>query len=164
MSEGKRIHVSIGEVKIGDGQDTLMAHLGSCVGIGLLWKEKKLFGLAHCLLPQGLFQVGKLGGRFVNQALPSLLAMMKIRDENRESIEVILVGGGNMTDTAPGRGGGTIGELNAIAAQLLLKQGGFKITHLDVGGDAGRKIFIHCADGSFEVSNIPRLERKRNQE
>jgi chemotaxis protein CheD len=39
-------------MSIGSGDDVLRATLGSCVGIGLLWRERAIYGLAHCLLPE----------------------------------------------------------------------------------------------------------------
>ncbi|MGA7816957.1 hypothetical protein [Caballeronia sp.] len=43
--------VRIGEVKTAGRDVILRATLGSCVGIGVLWRSRGLYALAHCLLP-----------------------------------------------------------------------------------------------------------------
>ena len=51
-SAGQDIQVRMCEVKLGSGSDVLHAILGSCVGIGLLWRNRGLYAMAHCLLPE----------------------------------------------------------------------------------------------------------------
>ncbi|WP_175772532.1 hypothetical protein [Paraburkholderia phenazinium] len=51
MTEAREIQVHMCAIGIGQGHDVLRATLGSCVGIGLLWRERAIYGLAHCLLP-----------------------------------------------------------------------------------------------------------------
>ncbi|MBK7889573.1 MAG: chemotaxis protein CheD [Bdellovibrionales bacterium] len=86
----KEINVHIGEVKIAKNGEILKAILGSCVAIGILWEKRGVCGLAHCLLAENPEKTFAIGGRFVDQAIPSLLALMKIRLENFGEIEVIL--------------------------------------------------------------------------
>ena len=51
MNDAREIQVHMCALAIGQGNDVLRATLGSCVGIGLLWRERAIYGLAHCLLP-----------------------------------------------------------------------------------------------------------------
>ncbi|MBX3041147.1 MAG: chemotaxis protein CheD, partial [Bdellovibrionaceae bacterium] len=98
MSLGKVLDVHIGEVKVARNGETLKAILGSCVGIGLIWRRRGLCGLAHCLLPKSPVPTFVIGARFVDQAFPSLLALLKAHPEDYPELELILVGGGNMTN------------------------------------------------------------------
>lgn len=157
MNPQKEHQVHIGQVKIGGEGEVLKSLFGSCVGIAFIWKSKKICGLAHCLLPETLTPGSEINGRFVNQAIPSLLQLMQVLPSQYSEIEAIVVGGGNMT--APGHihPETLVGSINAIVAKKMLQTLKIKVIHEDVGGDEGRKILIDCGDGSFRVQRIPRL-------
>lgn len=151
------IHVNIGEVKIGRANDILKATLGSCVGIGFTWKEKGLFGLAHCLLPECQGTNYVIGARYVTQAIPSLMLLMKIDSSESRKIEVVLAGGGNMMAQLSCQNLNNIGMQNIEAARKYLKAQGFQIKREDIGGMEGRQIFIDCTTGGIEILKLPAL-------
>ncbi|MDX9730690.1 MAG: chemotaxis protein CheD [Bdellovibrionales bacterium] len=154
----KRIlDVHIGEVKVAKQGETLKAILGSCVGIGLIWRERQICGLAHCLLPESPKKSFAIDGRFVDQALKSLLVLMRIRPENYSSIEVVLAGGGNMTVADATIAGELIGERNTSVALREIKGLGLKIIHQEIGGEVGRRIILDASDCSYRIEEIPRL-------
>ena len=64
----KNCNVHIGEVKTGSGDVELQTILGSCIGIGFLWKKRGVYGLAHCLLSKSPDQDFEIGARYVDQA------------------------------------------------------------------------------------------------
>ena len=151
MTIGKDIHVKIGEVKIGREGDILRATLGSCVGIVFSWKEKKIFGLAHCLLPESPQSSSTIGAKFVSQAVPSLIALLKIKPENAREIEVYIVGGGNMMFQLSKSNVSHIGLQNIAAARKYLHLNGFKVRELELGGDDGRQVYVDCTSGKVSV-------------
>ncbi len=153
----KTVNVHIGEVKIAKNGELLKAILGSCVGIGIIWKEKQICGLAHCLLPESPEKTFEIGARFVDQAIRSLVAMMKIRPEDVKSVDVVIVGGGNMTSPGATNASKLVGENNFSVALREAKALGLHIVHSDGGGEAGRKIFVDAADYSYWVEKIPRI-------
>ena len=149
-------NVHIGEVKTGQGEETLQAILGSCVGIAILYPGKNLYGLAHALLPKMKVKTEKIGGRFVDQAISSLLKLMDIKEFEFKEVKAVLAGGANMTkpiDEAPEK---LVGVSNSNSAESLLKELGIKIIYKDLGGQNGKKIQINCNTGSFNISRIPR--------
>lgn len=151
------IHVNIGEIKTGKNGDFLRATLGSCVGIAFMWKEKGIYGLAHCLLPSAPeFYVGT-GARYVTQAIPSLIAMMKIDKIKYKNIEVVLIGGGDMMAQLSCKNNDRVGQLNIESARTNLKKIGFHIFKEEVGGVVGRQVYIDCTAGSIEIVNLPSL-------
>jgi chemotaxis protein CheD len=152
----KELNVHIGEIKIAKNGETLKTILGSCVGIGFLWKKKKMCGLAHCLLAESPRKTFDIGGRFVDQAVPSLIAMMKIRPDLTSEIEVIVAGGGNMTQ-AEAPSDGLVGSHNLAVAKRELEKHGFKISVFEPGVSEGRKITIDSEDCSFRIESIPRV-------
>ncbi|WP_413289667.1 chemotaxis protein CheD [Bdellovibrio sp. HCB337] len=150
----REIFVKIGEVKVGRDEDTLKATLGSCVGIAFLWKEKNIFGLAHCLLPDGSEQIYRLSARYVALAIPSLMTMMEITPADVGKIEVHIAGGGNMHEPVVQVKTAPIGQQNYEKARALLKEKGFRIQTEDVGGDTARQIIVKCGTAEVIVRKI----------
>jgi chemotaxis protein CheD len=151
LVNGNEIHVKIGEVKIGKSGDLLKTVLGSCVGIAFVWKEKGLFALAHCLLPEAYGPTSVIGAKFVSQAVPSLMALLKVKPENIKEIEVSIAGGANMMSQLSRKNVDHIGSLNLAAAKKYLELNGFKFREIDVGGEEGRQMFIDCTSGQVTV-------------
>ncbi|MBC7464829.1 MAG: chemotaxis protein CheD [Bdellovibrio sp.] len=164
MNMDKVVHVSIGEVKVGKDEDILMASLGSCVGIGFIWKRKNLFGLAHCLLPEASLEEAELNlmtARYVSQAVPSLMKLMNIERKNRGEIDAVLAGGGNMTAPKNSDPTNLIGTLNANAAEKYLKQMGIQVVAKELGGETGRKIYLFCQTAEFTIKKISRIDSRK---
>lgn len=153
----KVLNVHIGEVKIAKNGELLKAILGSCVGIGVIWQEKGICGLAHCLLPESPTPTFEIGARFVDQAVRSLIALMKINPENSASVSLVIVGGGNMTSADPTNGSPLVGENNFKTALSEVKKRRLPILYSEGGGKEGRKIFIDGADFTYRVEKIPRV-------
>jgi chemotaxis protein CheD len=153
----KSLDVHIGEVKIAKHGELLKAILGSCVGIGMIWKEKKICGLAHCLLPESPSPTFTIGARFVDQAVRSLIALLKIRTENLAEVEVIIVGGGNMTNPGADDFNELVGANNYKVALREAKKHGLRVVVADGGGEEGRKIFIDSSNLTYRIEKIPRI-------
>ena len=151
----KTINVHIGEIKIAKRGERLKAILGSCVGIGLLWKEQRKCGLVHCLLPRNPVHSFDIGARFVDQAVRSLRAMLKFSPDDAKFVDAVVVGGGNMTGSHPSSE--LVGENNFRTAMQELTKLGVKIVHADGGGDLGRQIVVDSELMTYQVDVIPRI-------
>ncbi|MFK7893844.1 MAG: chemotaxis protein CheD [Granulosicoccus sp.] len=151
----KSQNVHIGEVKTGRGNQELHTILGSCIGIGFLWKKRGFYGLAHCLLPRSPAKFEGSGGRYVDQAINTLCERMDIT--NLKDVRAIVAGGANMTSPGSNNPEKLIGYQNAQSAIELLDQMKVRIIHEDTGGYEGRKVSICCESGDFEVRAIPRI-------
>lgn len=156
MPDGQDIQVRMCEVKIGSGNDVLHAILGSCVGIGLLWRRRGLYGMAHCLLPEPPHASTTEGAKYVTGAMPALLSMMALAPRQQEEVEAVIAGGACMVQHATPPRHGLIGEQNARMAQRLLAQTRIKVVHVEVGGESGRQLVIDCAQHQFAVRTIGR--------
>ena len=157
MSSLERLHVTIGQVKTGRDGQSLTAILGSCIGVGFLFQQRGIYGLAHCLLSNSGKASADAPGRNVDAAIASLTHMMALTPADHRKVRVILAGGANMTrpdGTDPKR---LVGSVNASYALKAMKAAGFRVQHDDMGGNSGRQITINCNDGSFDISVIPRL-------
>lgn len=157
MQEKQSLYVHIGEIKIAKKGEILKAILGSCVGIGFIWKKKQMCGLAHCLLPVNPEKSFEISGRYVDQAIASMFAMMKIGEEDIAEIEVLFVGGGNMTNPLAADNSKLVGGQNFLIAERELKKKGMKIVYREHSDCQGCRITIDSSTCKFQIEVIPRL-------
>ena len=151
------IHVKIAEVQLGREGDILKATLGSCVGIVFIWKEQKICGLAHCFLPESLKEQNVIGARYVNQAIISLITLMKINKVDFKEISVYLAGAGNMMKKILKSNTSQVGKNNEAAARKYLEIHGFKIVEARLGYNCGSKIKVNCTDFTVEFLLLDEL-------
>lgn len=153
----KEKNARIGEVKIGKGDERLRAILGSCVGVVLLWPNKGVYGLAHCLLSETPEKSFNICGRYVDHAITSLLKLMRANQGDYSEIRAVIAGGGNMTmpeETCPTK---LVGANNVSTAIKCFKELKIKVINEDTGGMEGRTVVVHCATGEVEIKRIPRI-------
>ena len=150
----REIICGIGEARLGLAGDVLRATLGSCIGIGLLWRKRGRCALAHCLLPETSVRPQTITAKYVSQALPSLLLLLKAHPDVYGEIEAIVAGGAQMLGPESSAGTRSIGRLNSETALKCLKEAGIRIVHLEVGGEAGRQIYIDCRTYDYSVRSI----------
>jgi chemotaxis protein CheD len=149
------LYVASGQLRVGRGSEVLTTLLGSCVGIALLWKKGGRCALAHCLLPEGPHGALRFGARYVNHAVPSLLALLGAGREDYADIEVIVAGGASMLGRM--RASAMVGDQNATAAQRCLSESGLRVSFIDVGGKCGRKLSVDCAHQSYNIVKVERI-------
>ena len=152
----KELTAHIGDIKIGRKDDILHALLGSCVGIAILWPERGVYGLAHCLLAENPKKTFEISGRYVDQAITSLLILMRVQEKDYPKIQAVIAGGGNMTLPANSDPSKLVGTINSEMAFRCLKERKIKVIHSEIGGLIGRKITVDCLTGEFKIRKIPR--------
>lgn len=162
MTEHNEIHVVMGDVKVARRGETLVALLGSCVAIAVLWRAGGRCALAHCLLPSAPGGLPRVSGRYVDQAVPSLLKLLGAEDVAPDALEVIVVGGASML--GPARIFSAVGKLNAAAARASVAAHGLRVTHEQVGGRRGRQIRIDSQHYRYAVKTIGAIDDDCEQE
>jgi chemotaxis protein CheD len=155
MEGGQTRHVWTGRLEVAEGDEILTALLGSCVGIGMIWRARGRCGLAHCFLPDGV-GVGATAARYVSAAIPALLAALGVKREQYGEVEIVVAGGARMLHL-PG-GEGAVGRRNIAAAQAHLAARGLRIGHEDVGGSQGRRLTIDCETQTWSVARVGMAE------
>lgn len=148
-------HVWTGQLEVAEGDQVLTALLGSCVGIGMIWKDRGRCGLAHCFLPEGA-GIGNAAARYVSAAVPALLAAMGVKREQYGEVEVVVAGGARMLHL-PG-GEGAVGRRNIAAAHAQLAARGLNVGYEDVGGSHGRRLSIDCDSQTWSVVRVGMAE------
>jgi chemotaxis protein CheD len=151
------IHVGMCEVRSGRGRQILRSTLGSCVGIGILWRERGLSALAHCLLPESATASDVPSAKYVTDAIPSLLGLLGAEPQHYPALTAVIAGGAFMMQQARLPAHGTIGEHNTRTAKRLLDDAGIRIVHTEIGGNAGRQLSIHCDTQHYAVRIFERI-------
>ncbi len=153
------IHVRIGQLAVGHSPMVLKATLGSCIGIALLWRAKSVYALAHCLLPYAPQPGPSLGGRYVDQAVSTMLHLLKAQDKDHPEIEAHVAGGANMQrqpdPATPTRAHLAVGQLNIAAAEQVLQRQRIALLSKDVGGYCARQMWLDCATAQIKVAQVP---------
>ena len=151
-------HVLSGQMQVGHGDQVLTALLGSCVGIGMIWRKEGRCGLAHCFLPEGV-ESGEHSARYVSAAVPRLLAKLGVRREQYGEVDVVIAGGARMLNLRTHDG--AIGVRNIAEARSQISLRGLQVAFQDVGGSQGRRLSIDCDRQTFSVVRIPTAQREQ---
>lgn len=151
-------HVLSGQMQIGQGEQVLTALLGSCVGIGMIWRRQRRCGLAHCFLPEGV-ETGEHSARYVSAAVPRLLAALGVRREQYDEVDVVIAGGARMLNLRTHDG--AVGTRNIAAARSQISLRGLQVAFQDVGGSQGRRLSIDCDRQTFSVVRIQSAQREQ---
>ena len=150
------LRVKVADFAVARNGDTVIATvgLGSCVAIALYDPATKVGGLAHVLLPsESMTRDHSNRAKFPSAAVPLLLSEMRGLG-SRGAVNARLVGGASMFATLLPKGGVNIGERNVAASRAALAAAGVTVLGEDVGGDYGRSVFLHLADGRVEVHSL----------
>jgi len=139
--------VGMGQIVTARKPGQLSAVLGSCVGIALYHPRLEVGGLAHVVLPHSN---GRLDnpGKFADTAVPALLQELQKHGIPQAGLVAKIAGGACMFQM---RGPLQIGEANIQAVRQALTQANIRLAAQHVGGTAGRRIILDCANGTLRV-------------
>ena len=142
----------------GDGVISTIG-LGSCVAIAIYDKESRVGGMAHILLPsEGLSRDKDNRAKFPGTAVPLLLEEMK-KLGARGPYTAKIAGGSSMFGALLPSGGINMGERNVLSSRQALSEAGIPLAAQDVGGDYGRSVYFHLADGRLFVRSLKSGDR-----
>lgn len=143
------VNVGVAQLKLGNNPQVLRTILGSCVGICIYDRNKKIGGLAHILLPESTDK--NTPEKFANTAIPLLVDMLIKQGCNRDFMSAKIAGGAAMFKFTPGNVLGQIGDRNVEATKAALAAKKIPLLCEDVGGNLGRVIDFFLADGHLKV-------------
>lgn len=147
--------VRVADYKVAAGEAVIATiGLGSCVAIVLHDPQARVGGLAHILLPaESLSRDTANPAKFPASAVPLLLEEMR-KLGSRGPVFAKVVGGASMFGTLLPDNGVNIGERNVAATFQALAAAGIPTMAQDTGGDHGRSVYLHVADGRVVVRSI----------
>ena len=153
-------HVGIGQTVTsttpGDRVD--MLGLGSCVGIFLT--APNFVAAAHCLLDKSNGRSAEAPGKFVDTAVPHLLALAKRAGFAPSALTASIAGGAQIFAFSGGRPELEIGARNIETATSMLRQHGLRIVTNDTGGPTPRRATIAVGEGQLKVTRQPGREAR----
>jgi chemotaxis protein CheD len=146
----------MGDLKVGIGENILFAiGLGSCVAVVLYDARVRIGGLAHVMLPHPLSARRPAPvGRFASTAIKQLIDDMEQAGAARRRLYARLVGGAAMFEAVLNDDGPSLGQRNIEAARLVLQQAGIPVQGEEVGGNHGRTVHFHVADGRVLITSV----------
>lgn len=148
--EGSLINVGVAQVKIANGPAVLRTILGSCVGICIYDRMKKIGGLAHILLPVDTSN-GTAIEKFAETAIPHMVQMLLKEGAKKEFMSAKIAGGASMFKFEASVTLGQIGERNIEETKKMLAKLQIPLVEEDTGGSAGRVIDFFLDDGHLKV-------------
>ncbi|MBC9783438.1 chemotaxis protein CheD [Heliobacterium chlorum] len=155
------IKVGMADLKATKAPNNLMTSgLGSCIGICLYDAVAKVGGLAHIMLPHSAHaRSSENKAKFADTAIPVLLDDM-IRLGAVKSRLVAKIAGGAQMFSFPGASDVMrIGERNAEAVVLKLRQENIPLLAKETGGNYGRTIELDTTNGKLLIRTIDRGEK-----
>ena len=154
------IKVGISDLNIARSPDVLVTFaLGSCVGICLYDRVKKIAGLSHIMLPSsGNNKDPKQAYRFADTAIAILVQKMAAAGADRRRLTAKIAGGARMFATVSNSSLANIGQRNVTAVKETLLHLGIPIVADDTGKDYGRTVYFYAEDGRMQVKSANRGE------
>ncbi|MCL2078505.1 MAG: chemotaxis protein CheD [Oscillospiraceae bacterium] len=129
--------------------------LGSCVGITLYDKARKIGGMAHCMLPTYKGFEGQKIDKFVDSAVIELIKQLERMGVPRNALVAKIAGGAHMfTAISQNNDLLKIGERNTAAGIAILRQLSIPLIANDTGGKHGRTIELDTASGALKIKTV----------
>jgi len=149
------IVVGMADLKVAKHPDTLTTlGLGSCVGITLFDRAKKIGGMAHCMLPTYKGFEGQNIAKFVDSAVIELINQLVRIGASRTSLVAKIAGGAHMFGRSQNSDMLKIGERNAAAGLAILRQLAIPVQANDTGGSHGRTIELDIESGALRIKTV----------
>jgi chemotaxis protein CheD len=144
------INVGVAQVKTAQSPHVLRTILGSCIGICIFERMKKVGGLAHILLPTD--PTGKSNPeKYADTAIPLLVKSLLSQGAKREFLSAKIAGGASMFKFGANLQLGQIGERNIQKVKEILEELKIPIVDEDVGGSNGRVLDFFLEDGRLKI-------------
>ncbi len=135
--------------------------LGSCVGIALYDRVKKVSGLAHIMLPDSTqITRDKNPAKFADTGIDLLIEKMVELGADSKRLQAKIAGGAQMFSFQSSTNDlMRIGDRNVEAVKKKLKELGIPILAEDTGANYGRTIVFFSETGELLVKSVGKPEK-----
>lgn len=133
--------------------------LGSCVGVVLYDRIKKIGGMVHIVLPDSKNQPGVTRAKYADTGIDELLRQLLAAGATRGAITAKLAGGANMFGSLQKSDMLNVGVRNAESSKISLSKLKIPILAEDLGGTHGRTIELNAEDGSLRIKTLGKNEK-----
>ena len=142
--------IRMGEMCVDNEGNPLRTLLGSCIGLALYDRRRKIGGLAHIVLPESRGKSDR-PGKFVDTAIPALIGQMEHLAGERLTLTARIAGGASMFTTTVTAG---IGRQNIESCERLLGQLRIPILAKHCGGEQGRRMTFQTDNGRVVIEIV----------
>lgn len=152
----KEVRVGIADSAMVSSPDKLITMgLGSCIGIALYDKEKKLAGLVHIMLPDSKqFKNIVNPLKYADLGVEDLFKKMIDSGCRKENITAKIAGGASMFNFPDKKIISDVGKRNSLAVIEAINKLSIPIIGEDIGGNKGRTMIFESEDGSVTIRSI----------
>jgi chemotaxis protein CheD len=148
--------IGIGKIFVTRAPAVLQTVLGSCVAVVLYDNQKKIGGMIHLVLPQGVGKESEQDpGRFAVSGIPILIQKMINQGAKRKNL-LGIVHGGNYTTSCKRclKDNFRIGEKNVAISAEILKKEKIIFKEFKTLNENASKIFFDLTTGEAKVDII----------
>ncbi len=152
----KMIKVGMADLNVAkDGDSLTTLGLGSCVGVCLFDKTKKIAGMAHVMLPSSeAVKNNSNRAKFADTAIDDLIKDMQKLGARVSNMECKIAGGAQMFKFSTASDTLQVGQRNIIAVKEKISSLNIRIKADDTGGNFGRTIELYSESGKLVVKTI----------
>lgn len=160
--EKREVRVGIAESAVVFSPDKIVTlGLGSCIGIALYDREKKIAGLVHIMLPDSKqFRNITNPLKYADLGIEELLKKMISLGCKKNQIVAKIAGGASMFKFSDKKINSDVGQRNALAVIEKIKSLSIPLISEDIGGSKGRSMTVESEDGTV-IINVIGSEVKR---
>lgn len=157
----RKLTVGIADMKMAQhGQELITYALGSCIGICLYDKTKKLAALVHIMLPINMETGRKNPMKYADTGIRETLKQMEEMGSSKSHITAKIAGGAKMFEDAgkTGSSAGNIGKRNIESVYLVLKTEGIRLIAEDTGGTSARTLSFDSGTGQGHIRSYGKAD------
>lgn len=143
-----------GYVVLPEAPTLISVVLGSCVGVCIYDRKRKIGGMSHFQFP-ATSNPAEATTRYGNVALMTLIRMLTESGSRIKHLEAQIFGGAHRKEPKTRN----IGEENVRMARRVLARYRIAITSEDVGGEKGRKIVFASHTNEIAVYRAEKLRQ-----
>ena len=147
--------VNMGMICFGKTPEKLGTLLGSCIGLALYDKKRKIGALAHIMLPlneninESTAEKSQ-NGKYADTAINEMVKYLRNNGVCNGEIEAKFAGGAEMFSIKK-TNAMKIGKRNEEAVKQILREKNIRIVNSDTGGNTGRKIIFDLNSFTFNI-------------
>ena len=146
----KEIYLHPGQTFVTKEPSCISMILGSCVGVCLFGRRRKMGGATHYMLPKW-DGTGEASSRYGDVALHSLIEQFQSHGSSLRDIQAMVFGGASMFQAFRAGSGTNVGKRNADMAEEILSQYSIAIVRKSLGGESGRKLKMRTDIGTVST-------------
>lgn len=150
------IKVGMADAKVCHAPDAVTTlGLGSCVGVALYDKMKKVSGLVHVMLPDSTrIRQNQNKAKFADTGIDLMIDMMVKEGANRRGLTAKIAGGAQMFAFSGNSSMLHVGAQNVEAVKAKLRALGIPILAEDTGLNYGRTVEFYPENGNFLIKAV----------